>query len=74
MALIIETKIICDRCERLFNLVSSTLGGMELRKIARAAGWVYSGEDICPDCRAKNKNGNDFKHSKRRAIKRKHNQ
>lgn len=69
MALIIEIKIMCDNCERLFNLVSSTLTGMELRKIARDAGWVYSGRDICPDCRPKNKEGNDFKHSKRRSIR-----
>lgn len=74
MALVIETFIICDVCKTSsFGVDDRHRKGMQQREAARNNGWVYSGgEDICPNCRVKNKEGNDFKHSKRRAIRSRH--
>jgi len=55
MALIIETNIACDNCGNLFRPNTSPLKGTELRKLARAAGWVRPcNADVCPKCAPSN--------------------
>lgn len=66
MALLIETFVICDCCGISFGIETCQLKGMQQRALARESGWVYHGKDICPQCRVKNKEGNDFKHTKNR--------
>lgn len=72
MALIIKCSIRCDKCSAMFEIENSALTGMQLRKEARAYGWTYSGYDLCGNCRPKNLEGSDFKHTKRRAIRSKY--
>lgn len=69
MALIIKVSIRCDKCGALFDLTTTQTTGMQLRKIATKYGWVYHGKDFCNNCRPKNKEGNNFKHSKNRLIR-----
>lgn len=72
MALIIKCSIRCDKCSAIFEIEGSSLTGMQLRKEARPYGWTYSGKDLCGNCRPKNLDGNDFKHSKHRTIRSKY--
>lgn len=59
MAAIKETFLMCDKCNVTFGVDNRQYNSAQQRKSAKNNGWQYSGnKDYCPDCRAKNKDGN----------------
>jgi len=58
MSVVKETFIICDVCFKNFGVDNRSRNAQEQRDAAKEEDWMYSGnKDYCPDCRAKNKDG-----------------